>query len=74
MCYKKTTNLLLNVPIPYTTGQSTALQNYGSVESKGIELGINTTNFSGPFSWNTNFVFSVNRNKTPNITCQELCM
>ncbi|MFC6191492.1 SusC/RagA family TonB-linked outer membrane protein [Dyadobacter subterraneus] len=61
--YKKTTNLLLNVPIPYTTGQSTALQNYGSVENKGIELGINTTNFSGPFSWNTNFVFSINRNK-----------
>jgi TonB-linked SusC/RagA family outer membrane protein len=61
--YKKTTNLLLNVPIPYTTGQSTALQNYGSVENKGIELGINTENFTGPFSWNTNFVFSLNRNK-----------
>jgi TonB-linked SusC/RagA family outer membrane protein len=61
--YKKTTNLLLNVPIPYTTGQSTALQNYGSVENKGIELGINTENFTGPFSWNTNFVFSMNRNK-----------
>lgn len=61
--YKKTTNLLLNVPIPYTTGQSTALQNYGSVENKGIELGINTENFTGAFTWNTNFVFSVNRNK-----------
>ncbi|MCF0073863.1 TonB-dependent receptor [Dyadobacter sp. CY261] len=61
--YKKTTNLLLNVPIPYTTGQTTALQNYGSVENKGIELGINTENFTGAFNWNTNFVFSVNRNK-----------
>lgn len=61
--YKKTTNLLLNVPIPYTTGQSTALQNYGSVENKGIELGINTENFAGAFTWNTNFVFSMNRNK-----------
>lgn len=61
--YKKTTNLLLNVPIPYTTGQSTALQNYGSVENKGIELGINTENFAGAFTWNTNFVFSINRNK-----------
>lgn len=60
---KKTTNLLLNVPIPYTSGQTTALQNYGSVENKGIELGINTENLTGPFSWNTNFVFSVNRNK-----------
>lgn len=61
--YKKTTNLLLNVPIPYTSGQSTSLQNYGSVENKGIELGINTENLTGPFSWNTNFVLSVNRNK-----------
>ncbi|MBO9611584.1 MAG: TonB-dependent receptor [Dyadobacter sp.] len=61
--YKKTTNLLLNVPIPYTTGQSTALQNYGSVENKGIELGINTENFTGAFTWNTHFVFSINRNK-----------
>ncbi|MCE6987554.1 TonB-dependent receptor [Dyadobacter sp. CY323] len=61
--YKKTTNLLLNVPIPYTSGQSTSLQNYGSVENKGIELGINTENLTGPFSWNTNFVFSANRNK-----------
>jgi TonB-dependent starch-binding outer membrane protein SusC len=61
--YKKTTNLLLNVPVPYTTGQSTALQNYGSVENKGIELGINVDNLKGAFTWNTNFVFSVNRNK-----------
>lgn len=61
--YKKTTNLLLNVPVPYTTGQSTSLQNYGSVENKGIELGINTENLKGVLTWNTNFVFSVNRNK-----------
>jgi TonB-linked SusC/RagA family outer membrane protein len=61
--YKKTTNLLLNVPLPYTTGQSTSLQNYGTVENKGVELGINTENLTGLISWNTNFVFSVNRNK-----------
>ena len=61
--YKKTTNLLLNVPVPYTTGQTTSLQNYGSVENKGIELGINVENLRGAFTWNTNFVFSLNRNK-----------
>ena len=61
--YKKTTNLLLNVPVPYTTGQTTALQNYGSVENKGLELGINVENLKGAFNWNTNFVFSINRNK-----------
>jgi len=61
--YKKTTNLLLNVPVPYTTGQTTALQNYGSVGNKGLELGINVENLKGAFNWNTNFVFSINRNK-----------
>ncbi|GAB4046876.1 SusC/RagA family TonB-linked outer membrane protein [Spirosoma litoris] len=61
--YKRTTNLLLNVPIPYTTGQSTSLQNYGTVDNKGIELGINSQNLRGRFSWNTNLVFSLNRNK-----------
>ncbi len=60
---KKTTNLLLNVPVPYTTGQTTALQNYGSVENRGVELGINVENLQGAFTWNTNFVFSINRNK-----------
>jgi len=62
--YKKTTNLLLNVEIPWTTGQSTSLQNYGSVENKGIELSIHSENIStNKFRWNTDFNISSNRNK-----------
>lgn len=61
--YKKTSNLLLNVPLPYTTGQSTSLQNYGSVENKGIDLSINSENLRGRVIWNTQLVFSLNRNK-----------
>ncbi|MDB5240685.1 MAG: TonB-dependent receptor plug [Spirosoma sp.] len=61
--FKRTGNLLLNVPIPYTTGQSTSLQNYGTVENKGFELGINSQNLRGKLAWNTNLVFSLNRNK-----------
>lgn len=62
--YKKTTDLLINVPIPLTSGFASVLQNIGSVENKGIELGINTNNIrNGKLSWKTSLVYSVNRNK-----------
>lgn len=61
--YKKTYDLLLNVPLPYTTGQSSSLQNYGSVENKGFDLSVNSENFTGDFTWGTQVVFSLNRNK-----------
>ena len=61
--YKKTEDLLLEVPIPYTSGLDTAFQNLGSVENKGIELSLKTLNFVGDFEWTTNFIFSANRNK-----------
>ncbi|WP_254412638.1 SusC/RagA family TonB-linked outer membrane protein [Dyadobacter diqingensis] len=60
---KKTTKLLLDVPLPYTTGYPNAFQNYGSVENRGIELALNTVNTTGEFGWTTDFVFSTNRNK-----------
>lgn len=66
--YKQTSDLLLNVPIPYTTGQSTALQNYGVVSNRGIELGISTQNVKNDkFNWTTNLVYSLNRNKVESL-------
>ncbi len=64
---KKTKNLLLNVEIPWTSGQATSLQNYGAVENRGLELGINTTNLEGALTWNTSINFSLNRNKVVSI-------
>ncbi|MBO9573642.1 MAG: SusC/RagA family TonB-linked outer membrane protein, partial [Chitinophagaceae bacterium] len=61
--YKKTNDLLLEVPIPYSSGLQSAYQNYCSVENKGYELGLNTQNLTGTVNWTTGFVFSVNRNK-----------
>ncbi|GAL85068.1 hypothetical protein MYP_2296 [Sporocytophaga myxococcoides] len=66
--YKKTSDLLLNVPIPYTTGQSTALQNYGVVSNKGLELGLSTQNIkTEKFNWTTSFIYSMNRNKVESL-------
>jgi TonB-linked SusC/RagA family outer membrane protein len=66
--YKKTTDLLLNVPLPLYTGYASALENVGSVENKGIELSINTDNIkTSGFSWKTNIVIAANRNKVLNL-------
>ena len=62
--YKKTTDLLISVPVPLTSGFTSVLQNIGGVENKGIEIGLITENLkTDNFSWNSNFVFSANKNK-----------
>ncbi len=62
--YKKTNDLLISVPVPLTSGYASVLQNIGGVENKGIEIGLNTENLKTEnFSWNSNLVFSANRNK-----------
>lgn len=61
--YKQTNDLLLEVPVPYTSGLESAFQNLGSVENKGIELGLKTLNLTGKFEWTSNLIVSANRNK-----------
>jgi TonB-dependent starch-binding outer membrane protein SusC len=66
--YKKTTDLLLEVPQPTSTGFSTALQNAGSLENKGCEFQVSSRNIvSSDFRWNTDFNISFNRNKVLSI-------
>jgi TonB-linked SusC/RagA family outer membrane protein len=65
--YKKTQDLLLNVEIPWTTGQASMLQNFGSVENRGLEIGVNTKNLTGKLQWNTSANISLNRNKVLSI-------
>ncbi len=59
----ETRDLLLNVPVPFSSGFATALRNVGKVQNKGLELNITSRNITGPFSWTTNFNISGNRNK-----------
>jgi TonB-linked SusC/RagA family outer membrane protein len=62
--YRKTTDMLLDAPVPRTSGYATIRKNVGSMENKGIELALNTVNVQGKnFSWNTTFNISMNRNK-----------
>ncbi|MCF0061679.1 TonB-dependent receptor [Dyadobacter chenwenxiniae] len=62
--YRKTTDMLLDAPVPRTSGYATIRKNIGSMENKGFEFALNTVNIeSANFSWNTNFNISFNRNK-----------
>lgn len=62
--YRKTTDMLLNKPLPRTSGVSSVTTNIGSMENRGLELGLNTVNISSKnFTWNTTFNISMNRNK-----------
>ena len=62
--YRKTTDMLLNAPVPRSSGYGSIFKNIGSMENKGLELTLNTNNINGKdFSWNTTFNISMNRNK-----------
>ena len=61
---KKTSDLLLNLPIGQWWGFNTQLVNAGAIENRGIELAVNTNNIrSNGFSWNTSFNISYNKQK-----------
>nr|WP_262899935.1 TonB-dependent receptor [Aquirufa aurantiipilula] len=62
--YRLTTDMLLDAPVPQTSGYATIRRNVGSMENKGFEFSINSTNIkSKDFQWNTQFNISFNRNK-----------
>ncbi|MFC4874996.1 SusC/RagA family TonB-linked outer membrane protein [Negadavirga shengliensis] len=66
--YKRTKNLLLNAPLPWSTGFSSVLQNIGSVENKGIELTLNSVNVEREeFMWTTDLNWSTNTNTILNL-------
>jgi TonB-linked SusC/RagA family outer membrane protein len=61
---KYTYDLLLSVPVPYRSGFSSFLQNYGAVSNKGLELSIQTVNIdTKKVRWSTEFNVSTNTNK-----------
>lgn len=65
--HKRTNDLLLNVEIPWTTGHASSLQNFGSVENKGIEIGIRTQKTTKGIIWNSDFNIAFNRNSVVKI-------
>lgn len=62
--YRLTTDMLLDAPVPRTSGYGTIRRNVGSMQNAGFEFGLNTVNIDrGGFNWNSSFNISLNRNK-----------
>ncbi|WP_460944677.1 SusC/RagA family TonB-linked outer membrane protein [Spirosoma daeguense] len=57
-----TSDLLLNVPVPRTSGFSTELQNIGKVNNEGFEFTLGTQQTFGRFGWTANANIATNRN------------
>ncbi len=72
--YKRDTkDLLLSQEVPGTSGFKTLFRNIGSLNNKGIEVSLNTTNVASKnFRWTTNVNFSANKNKITNLGGQVL--
>lgn len=60
---KKTDNLLINLPLPPTTGYTNYASNAGSVENRGMEFDISAKIFKRKFKWDVAGNISFNRNK-----------
>ncbi len=61
---RNTRDLLLNAPVPRTSGYSSMTRNIGSIQNQGIELALNTVNIqSNDFLWMTSFNLTHNKNK-----------
>lgn len=61
---KKTSDMLLAVPVPSPSGTVSVLGNIGEMENKGIELVLNSVNINGRnLKWSTSVNIARNRNK-----------
>lgn len=60
---KNTSDLLNTVVLPSSLGFTSTIQNVGSVQNKGFELGVTAKVLTGEFNWDLSSNISINRNK-----------
>lgn len=61
--YNHTKDLLLERPIPTSSGFSVISSNIGQLENKGLEVVLNTVNIDRKFKWTSTLTYAMNRNK-----------
>ncbi len=62
--YRKTTDMLLDAPVPESSGYEIIRRNVGTMENQGFEFSLTTMNIAtADLTWNTTFNISTNRNK-----------
>lgn len=71
--YKRTTDMLMNVTLPSgAAAANTIARNEGVMTNRGFEMAINSHNFVGEFSWDTDFNISFNKNKLEELALQKV--
>jgi TonB-linked SusC/RagA family outer membrane protein len=61
---KRTSDMLLLVPVPSPSGTSSVFGNIGEMSNKGFELALNSVNVANrDFRWSTSFNMARNRNR-----------
>ena len=60
---KNTTDLLLDCPVPHSTGYSTIFKNIGSVRNQCVDIMVNATPIQGEFTWNSTLNLNFNKNE-----------
>lgn len=69
----RSSNLLLAAKLPYSSGYQNMIINAGETQNIGIDLTINTVNFTNKnFSWNTTVTLSHNKNKVNKLTGEDV--
>lgn len=68
---KHTTDLLLNAPVPYTSGFKFAYTNVGELKNRGMEFTLTSYNLVNDFQWKTSLTFAKNRNEITRLTGQD---
>ncbi len=62
--HKKTKDMLLDVPLSFTTGHDEITKNIGEMVNSGVELTLNTVNIKNDnFQWSTSFNFTKQNNE-----------
>jgi TonB-linked SusC/RagA family outer membrane protein len=61
--HKRTDNLLFTKAVPMSSGYTTITGNYGSIENKGIELGVSAKILTGTVKWEASGNITFNSNK-----------
>lgn len=64
---KETSDMLIALPIPTSTGHSNILSNVGSIENSGFEFSLTSKNLNGALSWETILSLTTLKNKVNNL-------
>ena len=61
---QRTSDLVLSVPLPLSSGYSSQFQNIGALSNKGVELAVNTVNLNRPgLQWSSRLSYATNDEK-----------